>query len=327
MICIGVTERKREMIERDKNAQIIVTGANGFIGRRLCHLLKNNFNVLGVSKEGCDLRLNLLEEDSWKKLDEYTNKPWVFLIHLAFISSGENMKDENHKMLENLCGFTDRQPNIFLLYPSTALVYGVKYREIITEDYPPNPESMYARVKLEIEKTLLRYFSSRCTIFRLTNVYGKPIKENTVIGKILNQIKKNVVISLSDYNSVRDFIYIDDVIESFRLMIRYIKVFENTKEDKKLKSPYTVFNISTGRPICIYDLAYTIASLYKKLELLPERENVIAYGLNEYLVPSPKKLEDLVDTGLAPYISTGVCSPLRPMGIEQGLERMIKNDT
>lgn len=324
----GPLQRENIGCKMDKDTQVIVTGANGFIGRKLCNVLEKEFNVFKADSKGdCDLRVNLLKADSWNQLEEYTKKPFVFLIHLAFIiSSQEKMGSENQKMLENLCTFMHEHQNVFILYPSTALVYGVKYREIITEDYPPNPESLYASVKWTIEKSLLQRFSSRCSIFRLTNVYGSPIKENTVIGEIFNQIKRNQTVSLKDYNSVRDFIYVDDVIESFRLMIRYIKVFESIKENKKLESPYSIFNVSTGIPIGIYDLAYSIADFYNKLELLPEKEKVIDYGFNEFLVPSPKKLEKLINVCLASNIAKGLCSPLRPLSIEKGIEKMIENE-
>lgn len=314
------------MAEMNENIQIIVTGANGFLGRRMSRSLENHFKVVKVDMEGeCTIRINLLEEESWNKLDEYMNLPWIFLINSAFIHSpNSKMEKENMILLENLSRFMDKHSNIFLLYPSTALVYGVKYRELISEDFLPRPESLYAKVKFNIERRLLHQFSSRCTIFRVTNVYGNGIGENTVIGKIFNQLKRNQMISLNDYNSVRDFIEIDNVIDAFIKMILYIVRFHRLNNQKKQSacSPHSIFNVSTGIGITIYDLAYKFADYCKKAHLLPEREKVINCGQKEYLVPSPKKLKQLFAQGKSLNLNE---SSWRPMKIEEGIKRIIEH--
>jgi len=313
------------MAEMNENIQVIVTGANGFLGRRMSRSLENHFKVVKVDVEGeCTIRINLLKEESWNKLDKYMNFPWIFLINLAFIlSSNTKMKGENMTMLENLCRFMDKHSNILLLYPSTVLVYGVKYRELISEDFLPRPESLYAKVKLYMENYLLSHLSSRCTIFRITNVYGNGLGENTVIGKIFNQLKGNQMISLNDYNSIRDFIAVDDVIDAFIKMILYIVRFHKLNNQKKQSacSPHSIFNVSTGIGITIYNLAYKFANYFKKVHLLPEREKVINCGHKEYLVPSPKKLKQLFVQGESLNLNE---SSWQPMKIEEGIKRMIE---
>lgn len=314
------------MIEMDENIQIIVTGANGYLGKRMTRSLENHFKVLKVDLEGiCTSRIDLLKEESWNKLEKHVNFPLVFLINSAFIHSpNSKMEKENMILLENLSRFMDKHSNIFLLYPSTALVYGVKYRELITEDFLPKPESLYAKVKFNIERRLLHQFSSRCTIFRMTNIYGNGTGGNTVIGKIFNQLKKNQRISLNDYNSVRDFIEIDNVIDAFIKMILYIVRLDKLSNQKKQSAynPHSVFNLSTGKGVKIYDLASKFAYHYKKAHLLPEKEKMINCGRNEYLIPSPEKLKQLFVQGESLNLNE---KPWQPMSIEEGIKRMIEH--
>lgn len=303
----------------DKKTNVIVTGADGFLGKKICANLKNNYNIIAVDSQGsCDVKIDLLNKDSWDKLNEYTKTPWVFLIHLAFVNpSAEDMEDKNRMMIEGLCKFMEKNQNVFLIYPSTALVYGVDYQETVTENHLPKPDSLYAKVKLETEQILQNNFPLRTTIFRVTNIYGSPVKPSTVIGKITNQVKNNTKISLSNYGSVRDFIYVDDVVKAFTMMIEYIKNY-----NEKLSSPFSIFNLSTGKGISIYDLANKIASFYNKHELLNGKENIIEEGYYEYLVPSPRKLEKLINEELALHVPERSITPLKPVSFDQGLERM-----
>jgi nucleoside-diphosphate-sugar epimerase len=281
-----------------KDFSVIITGTNGFLGERLANHLNKDFRVVKIGLEGEDaLKLDLIKESSWDKLDKYIGLSPLVLVHLAFAFSDENMERDNMIMLDNLCKFMTKHQNIFLIYPSTALVYGLKYNKLISEDNVPRPQSLYAKTKLNIEDRLMRSFPSRSTIFRLSNIYGAGMHKNTVIWKIINCIKQNKLIQLKDYNSIRDFIHIDNVVEVFAWMINYIKKFESPPQNKKLNSPYSVFNLSTGKGVSIYELAYKIAGFYNKLELLQEKGKVIHKGNNQRLVLSADKLKKFMGVG------------------------------
>jgi nucleoside-diphosphate-sugar epimerase len=58
-----------------------------------------------------------------------------------------------------------------------------------------------------------------CDILRLSNVYGPASKPNTVVGLLLSQKKDHLPISVHDPAPIRDFVHVDDVVETmFRLI-------------------------------------------------------------------------------------------------------------
>lgn len=314
------------MIRQERKPKIIVTGANGFLGRVLCQSLQRAFSIVCVDLAGNDaFDLDLIKKIAWDELQRYLDSPRVFLIHLAFpFSSKAKMEDDNSRMLENLCGFMDKNIGLILLYPSTALVYGFHCQEGVKEEDAPRPESLYASIKLKAEDRLLRSFPSRCLVLRMTNIYGEELRKKTVIGTLLAQLEKEQMIALKDYNSTRDFIYRGDVVDVFLKMMVYLSRNDDLddRERKGLQSPYSVFNVCTGKGTLIYDLAFELAAIRHKLHLLPEKDRVMSIGEREYLVPSPGKLKAFFAEAKSRNL---VDDPWEPMMIQDGLKKVVEH--
>lgn len=105
-----------------------------------------------------------------------------------------------------------------VVFASTGLVYGTKYLEPVSETMMPNPESIYAATKLAAEALIQGYASDwnmSGELVRLGNVYGPDSPETTVVGRILGQIRSGKPASVWSRAPVRDFIFIDDVVEAF----------------------------------------------------------------------------------------------------------------
>ncbi len=133
------------------------------------------------------------------------------------------------------------------IFPSTGLVYGNHQKEPVIEDTPPSPQNFYATLKLSAEILIKGYsksFQTTCIIARLGNVYGPGSHRDTVFSTIVKQIKNGKRIIVRDLTPVRDFIFIDDVIEGFvRLLV-------------SIESPECyIVNLSTGTGTSILNLA------------------------------------------------------------------------
>lgn len=85
--------------------------------------------------------------------------------------------------------------------------------------------------------------------FRLFSVYGPYEESSRLIPTLINSYLNSVNPGLSSPNSVRDFIYIDDVVDSF------------LQADKAVVYPGEIFNIGTWIQSSIQEVVSTIKTL------------------------------------------------------------------
>jgi len=132
-------------------------------------------------------------------------------------------------------------------------VYGNVEKIPITEDFPKNPINPYGKTKLEDEKLAEKYSKEGLSVIglRYFNVFGigQTITYAGVITKFLDRLKnKTPPIIFGDGKQVRDFVYIDDVIEAnIQAMLSDIKV--------------GFFNIGTSVSTSILELANIMIKL------------------------------------------------------------------
>lgn len=125
------------------------------------------------------------------------------------------------------------------------------------EDLPYDPKSIYAVTKVA-QELLLKVFCETyripLTILRLQNVYGEgqSLKNpyTGIISIFFNKARQGIFIPLyEDGLSVRDFVYIDDVIAAIVISIR--------TNNSAIQS----YNIGTGKAVTVYELAAKINKL------------------------------------------------------------------
>jgi UDP-glucose 4-epimerase len=219
---------------------VLVTGANGMIGKHLIPALMNKGHEIipvdiqfGTENWENILIGDLLDDEFLnivltKLLSLKCNKKAV--IHLAGISNVTEAKKDpillakintllTVKILSSVQSYgIDR-----FLFPSTGLVYGSGKENPITEDDFTAPGSVYAASKLAAECFIQGFASEKnlsCEIFRLSNVFASDSSEATVVGRIINQIRKGMDINVATRVPIRDFIFIDDVVEAIcRLLV------------------------------------------------------------------------------------------------------------
>ena len=119
------------------------------------------------------------------------------------------------------------------------------------EQHPANPKCSHAIGKLACEH-YLRLFASTAsanvTILRMSNPFGgSQVKKGGqgVISFLANQIARDQPVSLFG-NTVRDYVYIDDVANAF------LKAIEHP-------AGFRIYNISTGVGTTLVELAKLVA--------------------------------------------------------------------
>ncbi len=111
---------------------------------------------------------------------------------------------------------------------SGGTVYGDPQYVPIDEKHPTNPTVSYGITKLTVEKYLQMYqklYGINACILRITNPYGKRQKlvgSQGAVGVFLNLALNGKPLEIwGDGSVVRDFIYIDDVIDACIKAISY----------------------------------------------------------------------------------------------------------
>lgn len=188
----------------------------------------------------------------------------------------------------------------FIYMSSGGKIYG----EILspaTEVVPINPTCPYSAGKASSElfvKVLCDTFGIESVIFRISNPYGgTQVKKGGqgVISYIAQMAKKNLPITLYG-NSIRDYIYISDVLTCISLGVTTPNVSGT-------------FNLSTGVGTSLVSLSEYIKSFYKSSSKVLELERR-TFDL-PYNVLVPNKAIDIfnwvpkytVESGLLKYLN------------------------
>mgnify|MGYP000019857538 FL=1 len=272
---------------------ILVTGGAGFIGKHLVKFLienKNNVSILDnfsnsdkkwISKFK-KYQIKIFEGDIRNDEDILkATKDQDVVIHLAAkISVEESIKNPSETFEINVKGTEKilevcKKNNVKkIIVASSAAVYGEgneKYK--ITEQTKLNAISPYGESKIEMEKEIIKFCSNNqinYVILRFFNIYGlnQSMEYAGVITKFLEKIKKSEnLIIFGDGRQTRDFVAIEDIINSIHNAMEYT---ENG-----------IFNIASGEKITIKELAELMILLSNKtldIEYVKAKKGDIKYS-------------------------------------------------
>ena len=254
-----------------------VTGGAGFIGS---HLVKNlaehgneiividNLNT-GKKKniEKFSEKINFFEvdirnfsaiEDILKNVDGVFHEAALASVQDSFIIPDEFF-DVNVKGTENIFKI-GKKLGIKVVYASSSSVYGNPISIPIKENDNKNPFNPYAKTKLEDDELAEKYARNGLKVIglRYFNVFGPgQSKEYAgVIKLFLERIQQGLPPLINgDGLQVRDFVYVDDVVNA------NILAMESNVDDE-------FFNIGTNSVVSVLDLANMIIK-FSGLKLKP----------------------------------------------------------
>jgi UDP-glucose 4-epimerase len=305
-----------------ESLRILVTGGAGFIGSHLvkalvkaghCVRVLDNFSTGSLENLGDiagsvelvvgDVRSYGVVEKAVKGVDA--------VIHLAaLIDVAESIEkpdlyfDVNARGTYNIAKACKGVS--VLVFASTCAVYGEPVKLPVAEDCTIAPKSPYAATKVAGEAFIQAYsnlYGYRYAILRLFNVYG-PKQSKAYAGVIIEFIKRvsrgEPPIIFGDGEQTRDFIHVSDVVEAIIMAI--------TNERAR-----GVFNIGSGKPVTINQLAKLILKLMGKEDLKPVNTTPRPGDIRHSVADITRAREVL---GFKPRI-----------GLEEGLQSLITTYT
>lgn len=259
-----------------QNKNILITGADGFIGSHLTEeLIKYNCNIKAMTMynsfnswgwldtldknilkniEVCpgDIRDIKSVKKSCKKID--------YVFHLASLIAIPYSYNSPYSYLEtNALGTMNvlescLDSNITkIIHTSTSEVYGNFEKLPINEKTSLFAKSPYSATKIAADQIAYSYFNSfnlPVSIIRPFNTYGARQSNRAIIPTIITQLlKKQKTIRLGSTYPTRDFSYIKDTINGFVMIA------------KSKKSLGEVINIGSGYEVSIGNLFKLINNL------------------------------------------------------------------
>ena len=289
------------------NKNILVTGADGFIGSHLTeHLVNEGYKVRAFvyyNSFNSNGWLDSLTAESKGKIEIFSGdirdpngvrdamKGIDIVFHLAALiaipfsyHSPDSYIDTNVKGTLNILQAARDSKVKRILITSTSEVYGTAQFVPITELHPKQPQSPYSASKIgadAIADSFYRSFNLPITIVRPFNTYGPRQSARAVIPTIISQLLNGAEeIKLGDISPTRDLLFVKDTVSGF---LKIAQCNELIGQE---------VNIATQSEITIGDLAkHLIKNINPKARIItdsvrlrPEKSEVFRlFGSNEKL--------------------------------------------
>ena len=273
---------------------ILITGAQGFVGKNLCAALKN-------IKEGKDRTRPTLKVDEIFEYDIHTEPGLLeeycekadFVFHLA----GVNRPKEKDEFMRGNFGFSatlletlKRQKNKCPVMLASSIL------ATLTGRYE---QSDYGKSKLAGEELFFEYEKATgapVKVYRFVNLFGKWCRPNynSVVATFCHNIANGLPIQINDASTELELLYIDDLVEEMFLCLegrehRCDYAGQQPKDARNGRYCYvpTTHRVTLGE---MAELLYAFHNQPKTLMMPPIPENSLAKKLySTYLSYLPKE--------------------------------------
>ena len=215
--------------------KVLITGGAGYLGSVLTELLLSKGYKVTVLDNLMYKQTSVAPftyHDNFKFIlgdvrDEQTLKPLVkshdILIPLAAIvgmpackANPQATMDINLRQVQNIVAWSSKDQMI--LIPNTNSQYGSS-TEIITEESPFNPLSLYAETKCNAEKAVLD--SGNGIAMRLATVFGMSyrMRLDLLVNDFVYKAMTDGTLVLFESHFMRNYIHVRDIANTFLFMI------------------------------------------------------------------------------------------------------------
>ena len=326
--------------------KILVTGSAGFIGSALSiKLLEKGYKVVGIDNHNNYYSVSLKDA----RLKRHLNHPNYTHIKISIENRKEVekiFKDEKFDVVinlaaqagvrysiknpstyidTNLVGFANilegcRHNNVkHLIYASSSSVYGLNTKQPFSvHDGTDHPVSLYAATKKANELMAHAYshlYKLPTTGLRFFTVYGPYGRPDMALQKFAKAITEDETIDVYNHgNHLRDFTYIDDIIEGIFKVLKKPPT-SNFEWNGKIPdpatsvAPYRIYNIGNNKPVNLMDYIKALENSLKKkakkifLDLQPG-DVVDTYAeINDFVNDFGYKPVKNVEKGVAEFVS------------------------
>lgn len=283
------------------NRTVLVTGGSGFIGSHLvCTLVSRHPDWKIINLDILDYCCSPRSLESVEDQANYTfikgdvcnrklvnhifsteNVDVVFHlaakthVELSFESPAafQRVNVDGTAVLLQAAHQARHRPQRFV-YVSTDEVYGASLEQVFDESSPVRPSNPYSATKAAAEFLVRSYWDKYkfpIIITRSNNIYGPRQYTEKVIPRFLSLLRKNKRCTIQGtLPKSRHFLFVDDVVEAFLLLVDQGLVGE-------------IYNVGSGFEIPIVRLAHKLVRMVKNvpeseinewLEFVPDRPSV-----------------------------------------------------
>lgn len=280
--------------------KILVTGGAGFIGSYLCKvLLDRGDTIVAIDNLNDYYDVNI---KYWRleQLKSYSNFKFIKMDISDKTSIMDLFKNENFEVVVNLAAqagvrYSITNPDAYinsnligfynileacraypvkhLVYASSSSVYGSNKKvPYSTEDKVDNPVSLYAATKKSNELMAHAYsklYNIPSTGLRFFTVYGPAGRPDMAYFGFTNKLIKGDTIEIFNYgNCMRDFTYVDDIVEGVKRVIDKAPEKKNGEDGLPIP-PYAVYNIGNNSPENLLDFVQILQEELIRAKVLP----------------------------------------------------------
>lgn len=240
----------------------LVTGARGFVGRRLVRRLRR----AGARVTEWDQRagLDLCDWDAVRKARPRPSPDVVF--HLAALSYVPfAWKHPRTVFAANLAGTLNllefcRLRRVKRLVYVSSYIYGKPRYLPVDEQHPVAPANPYAWSKYLGEQLCAAYarlFGLRVVIVRPFNIYGPGQARHFLVPALLRQARRSKTIRLDSLAPRRDLLFVEDLVEAL------------VRAARRRGRATDIINLGAGRSCSVREVAGEIGRIAgKKLRLV-----------------------------------------------------------
>lgn len=251
--------------------KVLITGGAGFIGANAARaFLALGNQIIVAEKEGADLwRLDEIKDKITIRFTDLTNageiekfvaeiKPNIVL-HFATYGAYQRFQqdiattiDVNLKGTINLLHACQKVGVEAFINTGSNSEYGIKKTPMKETDIL-EADNLYGITKGAVTmycQMMARKFGFPVVIIRPFAVYGPFEEKGRLIPEIITAYAKNEAPKLSSPDSVRDFIFIEDLMEGYLAVIKHIE---------KIKGE--IFNLGSGKQTSIQEVVSVVKEI------------------------------------------------------------------
>lgn len=226
-----------------RSMKILITGANGFIGKNLTEELKNR---------GHEILSYDIDSDT-SCLDAYA-KACEFVFHLA----GVNRPEKEEDFMAGNFDFTEKLLACLRKYANTCPI-------ALSSSIQAELDNPYGKSKKAGENIIFKYgkeTGAAIYIYRFPNVFGKWSRPNynSVVATFCHNIAHDLPIKMNENNPTMQLVYIDDLVDE---LIRALDGDANKKSDGYCYVPQ-VYEVKLHK---IADLIYAFRESRKNISV------------------------------------------------------------
>lgn len=243
----------------------LVTGATGFIGRRVVHLLiEQGWEVHAIVRSTSDCKV--LPENLTRHVDDGSRRAIESAVvqasasvcfHLAGLFIGTHEPDDVSELIAANITFPARLAEA--LSDKTAPLFinaGTYWQHVASSPY--QPAALYAATKQAAED-ILRFYAGigelRVVTLKLHDNYGPRDSRPKLVNILLQAVATGHQVELSGGDQYVDLVYVDDVARAFLIAAEQ---FMNSETPL-----WRSYSVSSGSPVRVREVAWWVEQVTK----------------------------------------------------------------